>query len=73
MGRTDFLFVMPNLLNGASRVLDLAGLYDSGSYNESRTTAEADAWALSNDWAVVGNDIEDAMEDSNKEGKKDSK
>ena len=62
MGRTDFLFVMPSLLNGAARTLDLAALYDSGSYNDSATPAEADALAIANDWAVVGNDLWETME-----------
>ena len=61
MGRSDFLFVMPNLLNGCARTLDLAGLYDSGSYNESASPEEADAWAISNDWFVVGDDLARAI------------
>ena len=67
MGRTDFLFVMPGYVDGAARTLDLAGLYDSGSYNESRTPAEADAWAIANDWAVVGNDLDRAIRKSRQE------
>lgn len=62
MGRSDFLFVMPSFLGGAARTLDLGGLYDSGSYNESATPAEADALAIANDWAVVGNDLRDTIE-----------
>lgn len=60
MGTSDFLFVMPGHLNGSARVLDLAALYDSGSYDESQTPDQADAWAIANDWAVVGNDLESA-------------
>lgn len=67
MGRTDFLFVMPSYLGGAARTLDLAGFYDSGSYNESQTPAEADAWAIANDWAVVGNDLDRAIKESQPE------
>ena len=62
MGRTDFLFVMPTLLGGAARVLDLGAVYDSGSYNESPSAAEADARAIANDWRVVGNDLQSAIE-----------
>jgi hypothetical protein len=53
---------MPSLLNGAARTLDLAGLYDSGSYNESVSPAEADALAIANDWAVVGKDLRQVIE-----------
>lgn len=60
---------MPTVLNGAARTLDLAGLYDSGSYNESATPAEADALAIANDWAVVGKDLRQAIEHEKDEPK----
>ena len=62
MGRTDFLFVMPSLIGGAARVLDLGGVFDSGSYNESRSPAEADARAIASDWRMVGDDMQSALD-----------
>lgn len=62
MGQSDFLFVMPSLLHGAARTLDLGGLYDSGSYNESATPAQADACAIANDWAAVGMDLREVIQ-----------
>ena len=56
--RTDFLFARPSFLSGMARVLDLFGVFDS--YNESRSTEEADARAMYADWRVVGQDIYDA-------------
>ncbi len=62
MGRTDFLFATPTFLTGAGRTIDLGAWLERYSYNFSRTPAEADAWATVNDWAVVGHDLEKAIE-----------
>ena len=56
--RTDFLFAQPSWISGIARVLDLFGVFDS--YNESRTTAEADSRAMYADWRIVGQDLCDA-------------
>jgi len=60
MGRTDFLFARPTFLEGAARTLDLFGTLQE--YNLSRSGAEADAWALFEDFAAVGGDIKWAMD-----------
>lgn len=62
MGASDFLFASPSFLTGAGRVLDLGGALEHYSYNISRTPEEADALAIANDWAVVGQDLGHAME-----------
>jgi hypothetical protein len=58
--RTDFLFAQPSFSSGAARVIDLWGQFDD--YNVSGSGAEADAKAIAADWAVVGQDIADAVE-----------
>jgi hypothetical protein len=57
--QTDFLFAQPSFSSGAARVLDLWGSFDG--YNESSSAEEADQIAISNDWAVVGQDIYNAL------------
>lgn len=49
-------------LTGAGRTIDLAAWLEHYSYNFSKTPAEADAWATANDWAVVGQDMQQATE-----------
>lgn len=61
MGRTDFLFASLSFLTGMARSLDLAATIEQVSYNISRTPQEADAWAIANDWAVVGQDLKAAI------------
>ena len=56
---TGYLYAIPTFMAGMARVLDLYGTYDS--YNESASGDEADAVALRNDWAMVGQDVQDAM------------
>lgn len=58
--QSDFLFAQPSFASGAARVFDLWGQFDA--YNESATPAEADANAIASDWAVIGQDIFDAIE-----------
>jgi hypothetical protein len=63
MGRkvkSDFLIASPSLGSGAARLFDFYGLYDE--YNTSPDEAQADAMAMFADWQVVGQDIQDAME-----------
>ncbi|MGC9292222.1 MAG: hypothetical protein ACP5EP_05800 [Acidobacteriaceae bacterium] len=58
--QSDFLFAQPSFASGAARVFDLGGQFDA--YNESATLAEADANAIAADWAIVGQDIYDAIQ-----------
>lgn len=58
--QSDFLFAQPSFASGAARVFDLCGKFDA--YNESATPAEADAIAIAADWAIVGQDIYDAIQ-----------
>jgi hypothetical protein len=62
---SDYLFAHPSFLSGASRTLDLGGVFDE--YNEDVTPAEADARALKSDWAAVGGDIVGAMNSTSKD------
>lgn len=55
MTNTTFLFAAPSFLSGAARILDLGATFDD--YNKSWTGAEADAAALRNDFAAIGNDM----------------
>ena len=57
---SDFLFAMPSLLSGVARTLDLGATFDS--YNDSRTTNEADARALFSDWKAVGRSLLQAID-----------
>jgi hypothetical protein len=59
--QTDFLFARPTFASGAAGTLDLWG--QLADYNRSNTPAEADANAIFADWAVVGEDIADAMDE----------
>jgi hypothetical protein len=61
---TDSLFACPSFASGAARVLDLGGTFDE--YNSSPTPDDADAQALWSDWAVVGQDMHLAIEETTK-------
>lgn len=58
--KSDFLFARPSFGAGVARTLDLWGQFDD--YNRCDTVAEADATAIAADWAMVGQDIMDAIE-----------
>ena len=58
--QSDFLFAQPSFASGMASSFDLWG--QSQSYNESESAEQADANAIFADWAVVGQDIEDALE-----------
>ncbi len=58
--RSDFLVAQPSFMSGAARVLDLRGCFDA--YNYSRSTHEADHFALLADWHVVGGDAALALD-----------
>lgn len=60
--RTDFLFSSPNFWVGFGSSMNLCGGYFL--YNWTKTPEEADASAIRNDWAVVGEDLRSAMRES---------
>ena len=57
--RSDYLYAEPSFLEGLSRILDFGNTLNQ--YNESPSGETADAVALGMDWAVVGNDLNNAM------------
>ena len=59
--KSGFLYADPSFLSGFAHTLDLHGLYDA--YNASRTPIEADTRALAADWIVVGQDLQDAIDE----------
>jgi hypothetical protein len=59
--KTDFLIAQPSFASGVARIFDLWGEFDE--YNRSETTAEADAKAIASDWLMVGQDLQDAMDE----------
>jgi hypothetical protein len=60
MHSTDFLVAKNSFLRGMARALDLGSTINKHSYNTSKTPEEADFRAISNDWNMVGRDIEKA-------------
>jgi hypothetical protein len=65
-GNTGFLFADPSFLQGVASVLDIGGTLLV--YNESESGTEADARAIATDWAIVGKDIEKAIEEFEQPG-----
>jgi hypothetical protein len=59
--KSGFLYADPSFLSGLGRTLDLHGLYDA--YNASTTPLEADARAVAADWIIVGQDLQDAIDE----------
>ena len=59
MNQTDFLFARPSFIGGMASVLDLG--VTLVTYNESKTTEEADTLAIKTDWKITGDDIRSAM------------
>lgn len=59
--KTLFLCADPSWLSGAARILDLGGTFDV--YNSSATGEEADAKATYSDWAMVGEDLQHAIDE----------
>ncbi len=57
--RTDFLYARPSFLEGLARIMDLGNTLNE--YNISPNGKEADYIALSNDWAMIGQDMYDAI------------
>jgi len=63
--RTDFLFSTSTFLSGAGTVFNIAGNYYG--FNSSESKSEADERALNSDWHIVGQDIEEAVNQLKKE------
>lgn len=59
--RTDFLVPASSFLIGVGSLLSFSGGYFE--YNQSHTPEQADHRALINDFAVVGQDIRNAMKE----------
>jgi len=57
--KTLFLSADSSPLFGAARVLDMCGVFDQ--YNTSQSEEEADSKALFWDWAMVGEDLRNAI------------
>ena len=56
IGRRSFrLFSRPSFVEGAARLMDLAGSLNS--YNTSPSSADADRYAMQSDWRAVGDDL----------------
>jgi len=62
LASTDYLFATPSFLTGMARSLDLAATLEQWSYNFCSDPLEADAQAIANDWAVVGQDMMAAID-----------
>ena len=60
--RSDHLMAQPSALSGAVRLVDLLGQLDT--YNISLTPRQADAIALYSDWRVIGQDLWQVMNSS---------
>ena len=58
--KTDFLFASGSVLIGAGSIFNIAGSYFE--YNASSSDEAADARAIGSDWAMVGQDIRDALD-----------
>ncbi len=65
---TTYLYANPSFLNGMARVLDFGASLQE--YNESVTPKEADYNAILRDWMVVGEDINQAIDQYEQEEKK---
>lgn len=62
---STFLFARPSVVEGASRLMDFAGVLNQ--YNRTATGEMADLRALGADWNAVGADIKAAIDSCRKE------
>ena len=62
--KTGFLFSTPTFLMGIGTVISLSG--QNYSYNASESGQEADCIAINNDFAMVGQDINDSINEFKK-------
>ncbi|MBI4266932.1 MAG: hypothetical protein HY668_01020 [Chloroflexi bacterium] len=60
---SDFLFARPSFLEGVARIMDFGNTLNE--YNYSESDEAADEIALRMDWAIVGDDLRDAIEGAN--------
>lgn len=63
--RTDFLFPKSSFNTGMGSVFDFTGKYYT--FNTSKTTIEADLKAMESDWGMVGQDIEESIDQIKKD------
>ncbi len=61
--KTDFLFASGSFLIGAGSIFNLAGSY----FEYNTVGGDADSLAIGSDWAMVGQDIRDAIQGFAKE------
>lgn len=59
--RTDFLFTSPSFLQGWASIFDFGGFLLE--FNESKSPEEADEKAIRSDWAMVGKDLQKAIQE----------
>ncbi len=59
---SEFLFARPSFIEGVARILDF-----NGTLNEYNSSETPDEFALSMDWAVVGQYLHNAMTEYGKE------
>ncbi len=64
-----FLFANPDFFSGMSRILDLGSTLNE--YNSTLEPKIADYYALKSDWAVVGSDIQAAINSHDQEIKEE--
>jgi len=62
---TDFLVSTPNFKTGFGSVMNIAGNYYQ--FNQSKNGSESDALALFMDWASVGEDVREAIDEEVKD------
>lgn len=55
-----YLFARPNFLGGAAYIMDLGNTLFM--FNDSPTPEAADYMALKNDWVLVGQDVQEAID-----------
>jgi hypothetical protein len=56
---TGFLYASPSFFEGMARLIDFGNTLQE--YNTSSSPTEADFRALQSDWAVIGDDLRNAM------------
>jgi len=56
---STYLFAEPNFLDGFAFIIDIGA--NLKTYNFSKSNKESDYKALFTDWAMVGKDLEDAI------------
>jgi len=62
---SDFLYAKPSFVEGLARIMDLGNTLNK--YNTFPTGKEADYVAISQDWAMVGQDFYDAITEYERE------